>query len=202
MTTFTDRYPIAGLRASLLDAWAGDDYAMLSYRPKRLTGGVYDAASQLLIDFKEGLTTAEDLMTELARGAIQRQVRELRDRRRCAYLVVVPSHAATTTDGPCHRLGRRLSAGVDWLEFLPGLVRHATVAKSSKARPGERPTRADHVASIRYEGPRLRIPSQSIIMLDDVITAGETSGAVREILLQATGCRSVIGLFLSRTVPS
>jgi predicted amidophosphoribosyltransferase len=199
MTAVPDRYPIAALREGLLSRWDGDDYAILRYLPKSRTGGTSDVPSQLLLDFKNGIPEAEETVGAMALTALQRLAPTLRDSRKCAFIVPLPSHSAARTGGPCHRLATRLAEQLDWLEFWPVLVRHKTVPKSATAAPGERPTREQHRASMRFAGPALAIPHQSIIMLDDVITAGETSTAGREILLEATRCRSVVGFFLART---
>lgn len=200
MTDVPDRYPSADLREGLLNAWDGDDYAILRYRPRWRTGGDYDVASQLLIDFKREVPAAEKLMAGLATTALERLSTDLRDARKCAYIVPLPSHAAGQTTGPCQRLAATLALVVDWLEYRPALVRLTSVRKSATAGPGERPTREQHKASMRFDGPPLRIPGQSIIMLDDVITAGETSAAGRELLIEATRCRAVVGFFLARTM--
>lgn len=200
MTLPPNRYPEAALKEGTLNAWSEDDYAILRYRSKVRTGGAYDVPSQLVIDFKESRPEAERLMLDLALAAIRRLEYELRVQRRCAYIVTLPSHAAGTSIGPCQRLARAIASRVDWLENLePGLVRHTTVPKSATARPGWRPMSDQHKASIRYDGPVLTIPGQSIIMLDDVITAGETSSAGRALLTEATRCRMVVGFFLART---
>jgi predicted amidophosphoribosyltransferase len=199
MTAVSDRYPSVALGEGMLRRWDGDDYAVLRYRPKSRTGGTYDAPSQLLIDFKQGLCVAEDFLGAIALTALQGLARDLRDARKCAFIVPLPSHQAGRTAGPCQRLAAKLAMELEWLEYWPALVRHRSVPKSATAAPGERPTREEHKASMKFAGPSLAIPDKSIIMLDDVITAGETSAAGREVLLEATRCRSVVGFFLART---
>jgi predicted amidophosphoribosyltransferase len=78
------------------------------------------------------------------------------------------------------------------------LRRIRTVAKSSLARPGERPTYLEHKESIEYVG-KIRDEHSSVIMLDDVITQGNVSSACRDILKSQMRCKRVIGLFLGRT---
>ena len=199
MTGSPERYPSADIAAARLETWDGDDLALLRYHPKRMTGGKFDVPSQLLLDFKGGYVEAANLMTGLVVDAITRQTEELRDKRRCRYVLALPSREAGRLGGPCLRLVANIAREFDWLQPLPALERHTTVPKSATAGPGERPTRDDHKESMRYSGPVLNIPGESVIMVDDVITAGETSAAGRAILLEATRCRTVVGLFLSRT---
>ncbi len=200
MTTGPDRYPMAAVKEGLLEEWDGDDYSILRYHPRR--NGTSDVPSRLLLDFKNGDAGAEALLGELALTAFQRLTPVLRDKKKCTVIVPVPSHNANAPAGPCQRLAHNLAGQFDWLEFRPVLVRHTTVPKSATSRPGERPTQQDHLASMKISGSRLAVSDRSIIMLDDVITAGETSAAARQLLLEGTGCRSVIGFFLARTMNS
>src|SRR4051794_36820403 len=95
-----ERYPAALIEAGRLDAWEGDDYAILRYHPKRVTGGVTDTPSQILLDFKSGVALAESRMQALAIESIATLTAELRDERRCRYILALPSHTAGRSGGP------------------------------------------------------------------------------------------------------
>jgi len=116
------------------------------------------------------------------------------------YLVSIPSHdvggTSTSIESVCRALEKRFS----WLTYMPeALVRTDSVPKSARAGPGGRPSYFDHLASIKYGGPKIRLQGPTIIMLDDVMTRGATSKACRTILHQATDCKQVTGIFVGRT---
>jgi predicted amidophosphoribosyltransferase len=193
-----ERYPTPDIKASLLNEWEDDDYAILRYLPKS-RGGVSDVGSGLVLDFKRGDAEAANLMQALVLEALRRQEASLRDEHNCRYIIALPSHEAGRSSSPCARLAAEVATKIDWLTLLPPLVRRTSVGKSAWAPPGKRPDQEAHRLSMSYVGPPLAKGDESIIMLDDVITAGTTSAAAREILLEATRCPRVLGLFLSRT---
>lgn len=198
-TRTSRRYPWAALAESTLGTWSGDDLAILRYRRVH-AGEDREVASRLVIDFKNGGREAAEVVTQLALMAIGENERYLRDQRSIAYLVAIPSSTAGRVDGPIPRLVERLAEQVPWLQALPPLARVTSVTKSATAPAGMRPTELVHRRSMAWVGPDLNLSAAGVIVLDDVITRGATSSAAKSIVRAATRARSVVGLFVARTV--
>lgn len=156
--------------------------------------------TNLILDFKKNNVAAVvQIQMDMIR-AFYSLVPYLRDSLCCRYIVSIPSSREGIQNTPCEEVCVALAAVFPWLSHLPGaLQRVITVQKSSQAEPGLRPIYTTHLNSIRYAGPSLNAAEQTIIMVDDVITRGETSKACRDILKQATHCNRVLGLFVGKT---
>lgn len=110
-------------------------------------------------------------------------------------VAVVPSSNATK--GPTtgvHILGQRLSDANEMIDAGMCLVRHTSIRK--KAHGGDRGIEVD-LQSIRVEEHWL-IGGETILLLDDVTSTGNSLLACRRLLLQA-GAAAVKMVALSRT---
>ncbi|HEU5375281.1 MAG TPA: hypothetical protein VFV38_07570 [Ktedonobacteraceae bacterium] len=176
--------------------WFEDIHSLtlIKYPPKRK--GI-TPAYQFVIHFKNNnswaLRKARDLVLEVLNYD---DVEEFRR----GYLVTIPGHEAGSINRPCEYLCAEMAKAYprQLVHLRQALQRTITVAKSATAYYGQRPTYTDHFRSIRYAGPQLD-SNERIIMVDDVLTRGETSRACRDILRKATGCTDVQGLFVART---
>jgi len=186
------------IRKNLLCQWDGDDLYVLKYFSKR--SGLANPVTSLILRFKENDEAAVTTVIQLITTEFEKIEVTLRDERLCRYIISIPSSTAKRSNVPCERVCRALAKKFDWLTHIPdALVRIETVQKSAFAAPGERPDYEEHMRTIKYKASSLHLNKESFIILDDVKTRGETSRACREILIGATGCKTVVGVFLGRT---
>ena len=189
------------MERSIATSTFGMEYAYLyQYVSKR--SGMPNETTQLILNFKGRNPEAVNRIKEGMIEQVASMVPYLRDRLRCRYLVSLPSSSKGGLNRPCEDVCVALAAKFPWLTHLPGALERTTaVQKSAYAYPGHRPGYQQHKDSIRYARvPVVRASHQTIIIVDDVITRGETSGACRDILMQATKCERVFGLFAAKTV--
>lgn len=173
------------------------DLSLLEYPP--LSQGNPSQATSLLLDFKEEQPLALEKVKDLALEAFQIAENDIFTYNPC-FIVSIPSSSSEHLNVPCEYICKVLATHFPRLTHLRGaLKRIETVPKSAIARPGERPDYDVHKRTIRYNGPTLNIPKSSVIMVDDIVTRRETSRACRDILKQATHCKSVLGFFIGRT---
>jgi predicted amidophosphoribosyltransferase len=188
------KYELKEIAKAALWRWAGDDYYVLSYPPKRKR----TIATDFVLDFKNDDQEAVAIATALIRMAITNMEPVLK-KNQCKYMVSIPPCTAGKSNIPCERVCKALGQYFDWIQHLPGaLQRTRSVCKSAYAAPGNRPTYDDHRSSIAYTSV-VQEQAASFIMFDDVITKGTISRACRDILIQKTRCKRVIGVFLGRT---
>lgn len=186
------------IHKNLLCQWNGDDFYVLKYFSKR--SGLSNPVTSLILRFKENDEAAVTTVIKLMTTGFEKIEVTLRDERLCRYIVSIPSSTKESSNVPCERVCMALAKKFDWLTHMPdALVRIENVQKSAFAAPGERPDYEEHMRTIEYKGSPLHLTKESFIILDDVKTRGETSRACREILVKATGCKAVIGVFLGRT---
>ena len=192
------RYDTDAIRKDLLLEWDCDDFYLLRYIPVRTANP--NQVTNLILDFKNNTAEAVRTIEGLLIKAFISHEQELRDKRRCRHLVSIPSHDAGGTSTSVTNVCRALEKRFSWLTYIPdALIRTDSVLKSARAGPGGRPSYFDHLVSIKYGGPKIRLQDSTIIMLDDVVTLKATSKACRTILQQATGCKQVTGVFVGRT---
>jgi hypothetical protein len=193
------RYSIDNIVENVLNSWDGDNLYVLRYWTKK--SSLADDTTRMILDFKNGIPEAVEIAVGMVLDAISGFEVKLRDELKCRGIASIPSHSKGVRNRAGERLCERVAREVSWLEFYPGaLERVRTVAKSAYAPPGERPSEEDHYASIEYRGPTASKRNLSIVMFDDVITRKATSGACRRRIMESTGCKSVVGVFLGRTM--
>ena len=188
------RYDRKEIASTALWQWEGDDYYVLSYPPKRRR----TIATDFILDFKNNNEEAVTIATELIIAAVKK-IEPILKEHHCKYIVSVPPSGAGRTNLPCERVCAAIEQQFDWVKHLAQALRRTkSIRKSAWALPFQRPTYDDHRNSIEYAEA---VPSagKSMIMLDDVITQGNVSGACRDILIEKSGCKRVIGIFLGRT---
>ncbi len=178
----------SGLRSAVTDGWfEGDALALFMYMDSR----------DLVLDFKDGHPHAVAEVLAWFRGTA-RQIASQVERRDCRYIVCAPRHTAGPPRASAEELCRELAASIPGLRHLPGaLVRTKVV--TSGYHDGQRSTEDQHLATIRYAGPDLGQNAGGFILFDDVFTSGATSRACRRVLVRATGTRSVLSLFITKT---
>ncbi len=190
------------IESDKLCQWEDDDFCVLRYYTRR--SGRENDTSRLIWGFKDNDKRANpeavQLCTKLLLDAVGAIEAELRDNRRCRYIVCAPSSSAgppgPTAEGVCSALASRFG----WLKHLSGiLIRTEPVTPAHLAWYGERNDYSTHRRTIRFAGPKLNLNDETIIMFDDLLTRKDTSSACRDILEEATSCSLVIGIYLGRT---
>jgi len=188
-------FDIAAIRASIIARLEFPNFSVLPYRSKR--SGKADQTSQFVLAFKEGVESAVQIAIQVVGDELEKkQGRLLSD---ISHIVCAPPHkkgfASASSEFFCEQVAKRFS-----LTHMPrALERTKSVPKAAYAPPGQRPTYGDHLDSIRYAGPAIALSGRGILLFDDVLTSGDTSDACRDILIAATRCKVVVGLFLART---
>jgi predicted amidophosphoribosyltransferase len=118
-----------------------------------------------------------------------------------SVLVPIPGSArrpgaASVAD---HLASALLSEGLG-LCIWRGLERICPVRKSATAAPGLRPTVAEHYQSFAVAAPPPPLPSQRIVLVDDVVTKGRTLLAAATRMREAYPAAEVRAFALIRTM--
>ncbi len=189
-------YNASEVQKAMLASRIGDDYFLLAYPPKRKMNDV----SKLIWDLKENQPQAIAMVISLLVPVFKKWEAQLRDVDRCRYIISIPGHEKGKINLGCEAIAGELTSRFTWLKHFPDALRRTrTVAKASTAASAEdRPGHSDHMKSIAYFGPRLPA-TESIIMIDDVLTRSDTSGACRDILIRDSKSKHVVGLFMGKT---
>jgi len=191
-------YSTDDIEGDILQRWEEDDFYVLRYWPKK--SEYANDTTRLILDFKRNRAEAFKIAVDLILSSIRKFEEEFGEKFKCRKIVSIPPSKAGRGNVPGERVCAILGEKFSWLTHLPNaLVRIESVRKSAWAPPGERPDYDDHIRTIRYQGPQCRLTANSILMFDDVITRKATSKACRNILLNATHCRRIIGIYLGRT---
>jgi predicted amidophosphoribosyltransferase len=98
-----------------------------------------------------------------------------------------------------HLAGALLSEGLG-LCIWCGLKRISAVRKSATAAPGLRPTVGEHYASFAVAAAAPSLPSQRIVLVDDVVTKGRTLLAAAARMQEAFPTAEVRAFALIRTM--
>jgi len=178
------------LRASVSEGWFDSrrKFALFQYTPSR----------HAVIAFKEG---NEEALAELGQWVLGTLpgIRSWLASASVRYIVSAPRHVVGGF-APGEAICAQLAAGLPGLEHLPGALVRTTETPSAYQSGADRLGVAAHLETIRYVGPPLnQVHPFGIILFDDVHTSGATSAACELVLRLATGCDTVLGLFLSRT---
>jgi hypothetical protein len=176
-------------------------FTLIKYFPRKGNSPDIPSSTKLVWGFKDNLPLALSKVRDLAFEALRDY--EDFEEFRWGYLVVLPSHSAGSINMPCEYLCAELARAYpgQLVHLKQALRRTTTVERSATAPAGQRPTYIEHKNSIVYDGPKVSSGAK-IIMVDDVLTRGETSNACRDILKRATGCKDVRGFFVAKTQSS
>lgn len=190
------------IRASLSEQWEGkEDFYLLLYPSLRSGRGVNNPVTAFVLSFKEGGKVARAIAETVALQGFQKIEKRLRDEFQCKYIVCVPGHNKGFASFASEELCKSLARTFGWLTHLPrALERTETVPKAAYARARGRPAPgySEHLRTICYRDSPLR-KDGGFILFDDVLTRANTSRACRDIIRNATKCKTVIGFFLART---
>ncbi len=189
-------YDATQLRNAHLASRFGADYILLSYPPTRRMNDV----TKLILDLKENQPQAVRKVLELLLPEFTKWEKQLRDVDRCRYIICIPGHEKGKINLGCEAIAAEIASRFTWIRHLPDVLqRTKTVRKAATAGSAEeRPEKSDHMKSIAYVGPKL-VATDSVLVMDDVLTMSNTSSACRDILLRDGKCKHVIGLFMGRT---
>lgn len=177
----------------------GYNISLLDYEPVSSYGK--NERNKLILAFKDNYPFAVEWVTDICMQLFSNNEKKFQYELRVRYLVSIPSHTVGCANLPCERVCSALAQRFTWLTHIPhALQRIQSVPQSHRVSYEERPKCLQHMQTIQYTGPALRIPRETFVMLDDIITFGETSRACRSILKRETECKQVIGLFVGRTV--
>lgn len=169
----------------------GENIAILGdYRPywyhkeQGGDGSNYPAHSKRILDLKDGNA-----------GGIEHFSSFIAPRmKRFSFVAAVPSHDPAKTNAGIRKLAEKLEAAAGCKNVSGLLVRHTKIQKL--AAGGDRSIDV-HLKSIAVDDPRAII-GQSILLIDDVMTTGNSLLACRKLLL-AAGADLVKCVALGRT---
>ncbi len=184
------------IRKSVLSQWEGEDLYILPYPTKR--SGKNNGVTDFILDFKAGNPRAVALGTRLLVEAAESYERAFREAS-CSHIMAAPPHSVGKANAPSEVACKLMGDALNVRHLIGALARTEKVQKAAWAPPGERPGYFDHIRTIQYDGPDLKLRGKSVILFDDVLTKGNTSMACRKIITDATGCTKVLGIFLGRT---
>jgi HAD superfamily hydrolase (TIGR01549 family) len=195
-----DDYDEQDLAVDWRDRWyTPNAYATLIYHPLARSGGEASEATKIVLDLKHGQRRAVEYAAAFLAFAVERHEAYLRDIRHVRYVVPIPGHAVASGYSPFVDVARYLADRFPWLSREGHIERVHDVPKSSTA--SVRPTAAMHASSMCWQGPRLT-RDDGVLLVDDVLTRGATFAGAQAIVIAATACRSIVGMFLARTYSS
>lgn len=164
-------------------------YSIYEYHPKNLPGRrglstAHDYISSMVLRLKEDENEAVRFFTGVLETYLASAI----------GIAVVPSHTADVHSSGIGRVAKQLCHR-DRTDLTHCLRRKSTVHKLSH---GGNRSIDTHLASIEVTTPRL-VKGRDIVLLDDVITTGNSMEACKQLLLGA-GAERVACLALARTV--
>jgi predicted amidophosphoribosyltransferase len=179
---------------SASDAWTSV-WCLRPYHPYRVFGELNPdferATDGRLLDFKEGkgwAVAAE--IAEVKKALVHLEMPEP------IHIAIVPGHEAKASNSGCPlaRVAHALAAGDARLHAdVDLIVRTTTIEKL--ATGGDRSVET-HLNSMRVTR---RVPGVTVLVLDDVVTTGNSMAAARQ-LLSDKGAAYVAGIALCQTV--
>lgn len=148
-------------------------------------GSNYPRHSGRILDLKENKEPAVVYFRDILREAIKAQY----------YAVcVVPSHDPAKGPGGMVRLGQRVAGAIGAIDGTSFLVRTKKIEKL--AHGGSRDIKV-HLESIEARCPN-SIKGRRVLLLDDVMTSGNSIAACHHIL-RSTGAETVVCAAMSQT---
>lgn len=188
--------PFIGLRDLPEDHFQMSDSNMLrvyyldAYFPKRFAESRTHVSTLRILDLKRGDSDAVRHFADMLAPRIAR-------RQPVPAIVAVPGHEQGTAaaNGGLRQVIGRIAGALDVSDCL---ARTVEIPKSAGAAPGMRRTAKDQIGTMRVCQAE-RLTGRHVILLDDVITRGETMRAARYLLLKQAKPASVTCLALTRT---
>lgn len=147
----------------------------------------FDKFSSLILDFKKSYPVVIECFQNNIAGFIGNDF----------PVCVVPSHEACcdNSNSPTARLAKGLVKSNNLIDATNCIQRFRTIQKLAKG--GDRNLEV-HVNSVHIVNPEL-IEGKTVLLLDDVMTTGNSLRACRKLLLDA-GAENVLCLALAQTV--
>ena len=177
-------------------AWT-DAYCLRDYNPYKFGGSLnpnfVKATDGRLLDFKDGQEHAVASETAEISKSLSQLSLEAR-----VLLAVIPGHKARDTNAgtPLARVVENLAKGNSrFVSSFETLIRFKDIHKLASG--GDR-SLAVHLNSIRVQQPP-SVSGQTMVVLDDITTTGNSMDAARQLLASAGAIR-IAGIALGRTV--
>ena len=154
---------------------------------EKVRNSKFDSFSSIILDFKKGYAP----VIEEFRKSVAKELGS--DFPVC----VVPSHIASVDNSmsPTARLAKGLVKSNNLIDATNCILRVRSISKLS--RGGNRDL-AVHLNSVKVVNSDV-IKGKTVLLLDDVMTTGNSLGACRQLLLRA-GAKNVLCLALAKTV--
>ena len=154
---------------------------------EKVRNSKFDNFSSIILDFKKGYAP----VIEEFRKSVAKELGS--DFPVC----VVPSHMASVDNSmsPTARLAKGLVKSNNLIDATNCILRVRSISKLS--RGGNRDL-AVHLNSVKVVNSDV-IKGKTVLLLDDVMTTGNSLGACRQLLLRA-GAKNVLCLALAKTV--
>jgi hypothetical protein len=155
-----------------------------------------------ILDFKKNSPLTVNWFQQCAEQAISYSEGDLLGIASPWYTVAIPGSRSGVPNTPCEQICAHLKSRFVWILHLShALERTQSVPKSATAHKENRPRPSyeTHKKTIRYVGPPRLISVAGILLIDDVLTTGNTFHACCDILRETTSCEHIFGLFLGRT---
>jgi hypothetical protein len=147
-------------------------------------GGDYPEHSGRVLDLKENKAVGVTYFFDYMRPKLKKP----------QAIAVVPSHDPAKAPGGLQSLAGKLANGCGMIDAAAALIRHTKITKLADG--GDRSLNV-HLNSIHVPDAQL-IAGRKVLLIDDVMTSGNSLLACRQILLEA-GAAEVLSLALGRT---
>ena len=147
-------------------------------------GSNYPAYSGRILDLKDDKVGAVDYFADIVGPELSDSI----------VIVTIPSHDPASPPGGLQKLAARLAQNGNRVDGSGCLIRTQKINKL--ARGGDR-SKAVHVKSLKVQNASL-IAGKSVLLLDDVVTSGNSLEAAKDLLLDA-GAQSIRRAALAKT---
>jgi hypothetical protein len=188
--------PFVGLRGFPEDHFQLSDGAKLRvyyldvYFPKRFAESRTHLSTLRIGELKRGDADAVRHFSGMLRP-------RLAQKQPAPTIIAMPGHkcGASAPNSGLRQIIDRIDGAIDLSDCL---VRTTEVPKSASAAPGMRPDAKAQIGTMAVRKPEL-LAGKHVILMDDVITRGETMRAARYLVLKHTKPASLTCLSLTRT---